>query len=211
MRHIWSGASLAPAAQIKIGAGRWEAGAEPRGRGSAGAAAERQAAPTGQRRGVTRTSPRAPQPAFLRGPFFFLSPSLRQNHTAFEPVTMQSFALETIKIRQNRRKNIFKAPRAQCRCVGAARSLPAPVPPSPSPHQPRRDTPAPPAALPAPLLHSPPAATAPSLSGGEDGVFLAQALDQPIQLHPNYLCGNRMLCQKCYSVYLSILPNRRRA
>lgn len=45
------------------------------------------------------------------------------------------------------------------------------------------------------------------LSGWEN-VFLAQTLDQPIQLHPNYLCGNRMLCQKCYSVYLSILPNR---
>lgn len=46
------------------------------------------------------------------------------------------------------------------------------------------------------------------LSGWENVIFLAQTLDQPIQLHPNYLCGNRMLCQKCYSVYLSILPNR---
>lgn len=48
-----------------------------------------------------------------------------------------------------------------------------------------------------------------SLSGWENVVFLAQTLHQPIQLHPNYLCGNRMLCQKCYSVYLSILPNSR--
>lgn len=47
------------------------------------------------------------------------------------------------------------------------------------------------------------------LSGWENVIFLVQTLDQPIQLHPNYLCGNRMLCQKCYSVYLSILPNRR--
>lgn len=39
--------------------------------------------------------------------------------------------------------------------------------------------------------------------------IFSQTLYQPIQLHPNYLCGNRMLCQECYSVYLSILPNRR--